>query len=134
VFFRAVDIETSWHLLVSMAGLGAPGSVESLSLDADKWMVTHGYVSETFLAGWFGTTWTMVGTLWLAFALAVAWLVPDTMELVDYREGDAQTRWRRDIGMLAWHPALPSLGAVSVLLVIALINLGQVSEFLYYQF
>ena len=36
VFFRAVDIETAWHLLVSMAGLGAPGSVESLSLDADK--------------------------------------------------------------------------------------------------
>jgi alginate O-acetyltransferase complex protein AlgI len=134
VFFRAVDIESAWHLLVSMAGFGAPGSVGSLSLDADKWMVMHGYVSEAFLAGWFGTAWTMVGTLWLAFALGVAWLVPDTMELVDYREGDAQTRWRRDVGMLAWHPALPSLGAVSVLLVIALINLGQVSEFLYYQF
>jgi len=134
VFFRAVDIESAWHMLVSMAGLGAPGGVERVMLDWDRWMMTHGYVSEALVANWFGATWTVVGTLWLALALAVAWLVPDTMELTDYREGDAQTRWRREVGALTWHPALPSLCAVSLLLVAALINLNRVSEFLYYQF
>src|SRR5262249_28505523 len=56
VFFRAVDIESAWHMLVSMAGLGAPGGVERVMLDWDRWMMTHGYVSEALVANWFGAT------------------------------------------------------------------------------
>ena len=54
-----------------------------------------------------------------AVALAIALLVPDTMELTGYREGDAQSDWRRDIGVLAWRPSMAWFGATAVLLILS---------------
>jgi len=134
VFFRAADIHSAWHLLTTMAGFGEPREVQRLALDWDAWMIRQGYVSEAFIRSWFGATWTFVGTLWLIMALAIAWLVPDTMEIVDYREGDAQSNWRRDVAPVAWRPSLVSLSVVLILLVAVFVNINRVSEFLYYQF
>jgi hypothetical protein len=134
VFFRAVDIGTAWHLLKAMSGLAGPATAMHLTLESDEWMIRSGYFSEAFVLSWFGTTWTMVATFWTALALAVAWLVPDTMEITDYREGDAQTRWRRSLGAFAWQPSLPALGVVSVVFMAVFVMIGRVSEFLYYQF
>ena len=64
-----------------------PIAAARLTLECDGWIIRQGYVSETFLLSWFGTTWTMAGTLRTLLALAIAWFVPDSMEITGYREG-----------------------------------------------
>ena len=100
----------------------------------DDWMIHHGYLSSDFANVWIGATWSMAGTMAVAAALAVALLVPDTMEIVGYKEGEAHSNWRRPVGFLAWCPTMAWLRPVAAMTMAVLINLGQVSEFLYYQF
>jgi alginate O-acetyltransferase complex protein AlgI len=133
-FFRAADIAASGHLLAAMAGAGGAPVPQTLALQSDLWMISKGYLSEALLRYWFGTTWTMVATLWTLFALAVALLLPDTMELVNYREGEVQSRWRRAVGPLAWRPSLLSLAMVFAIFVMLFVQIGHINEFIYYQF
>jgi hypothetical protein len=56
------------------------------------------------------------------------------MEITGYREGDAQSNWRRPGGVLAWRPSPLALGLSAALFVAVFANIGRVSEFLYYQF
>jgi len=134
VFFRAADIETSMHLIRAMIGFGEPVVAQHLTLDLDYRLISDGYVSEAFILQWFGTAWSIRATLWTAAALAVALFVPDTMEITGYREGDAQSNWRRPVGPFAWMPSARSLAIVVILVAITFGQLGRVSEFLYYQF
>jgi D-alanyl-lipoteichoic acid acyltransferase DltB (MBOAT superfamily) len=134
VFFRATDIGTSWHLIKAMAGFGDAAAAGRLTLVWDDWMIRHGYLSEPLVRSWFGMTWSMVGTFWTIGALAIALLAPDTMEIVDYREGEVQSHWRRPVGVLAWRPSYVWLAAVAIVFAAVFTSLGRVSEFLYYQF
>jgi len=84
--------------------------------------------------GWLGPYWSVVGTLWTLGALGVALLVPDTMELTDYREGEPHSHWRRRVGMLAWRPSVAWLAVLALLFGAVFANLLQFTEFLYYQF
>ncbi len=68
-----------------------------------------------------------------AAALAVMLLVPDTMELFDYREGEPHSAWRRR-RLVAWQPNLAWLAALVVLFAVIFARLNQFTEFLYYQF
>jgi alginate O-acetyltransferase complex protein AlgI len=134
VFFRSPDITTSWHMLTAMAGLGHAPVPETLDFGLDEWGVKHGYLSGDFIRTWFAGTWTMVGTIYTALALAIALLAPDTLEIVNYREGDAQSDWRRPIGPFAWRPSLAALAVVLGVFLASFLQLNRVSEFLYYQF
>jgi len=60
--------------------------------------------------------------------------VPDSMEIAGYREADAQSNWRRSVGPLAWRPSFIALCVAFLLFTEVFFRLGQVSEFLYYQF
>jgi hypothetical protein len=100
----------------------------------DNWLMAHGYVSKEFLLTWFGSTWSAVGTVMTLLMLAVAVLVPDTMEITNYREGEPQANWRRPIGWLAWRPSPVFLAASVVIFAVVFASIGRVSEFLYYQF
>ena len=97
-------------------------------------LIRHGYVSADLVRAWFGTNWSVVGSLVTASALAIALLVPDTMEIAGYREGDAKSNWRRAIGPLAWQPSVLTLAAAVSLFAVAFTLMGRVSEFLYFQF
>jgi alginate O-acetyltransferase complex protein AlgI len=134
VFFRAPDIATSWHLILAMFGFGDVTVPATIVHPLDDWGVRHGYFPESFLLTWFGANWSMVATIWTTIATAIMLFVPDTMELVDYREGDAQSNWRRSLGPLAWHASPATLCATAVLFAVTFVQLGRVSEFLYYQF
>ena len=134
VFFRAADIETSWHMIAALSGFGGAPVPELITLKWDGWGIQRGYISETFVRTWFGSTWTMVGTLWTLLALGIALLLPDTLEIVNYRYGDAQSDWRRRIGNWAWRPTWITLAATGAVLIAGLLQLGRVSEFLYFQF
>jgi alginate O-acetyltransferase complex protein AlgI len=132
VFFRAADIGASWHLLTAMAGLGNAPVPQLLVLPHDNWGINHGYISEDFVRTWLGSTWSVIGTLVTLAALLVALFVPDTMEIADYREGDAQSNWRRSL--VAWQPSLVWCALVASTAVVGLVWISRVQEFLYYQF
>ena len=134
VFFRAPDIETAWHVIQAMFGFGDATVAPSITHPLDDWGVRHGYLSGTFVRTLFGANWSMVATLWTIAVTAVMLFVPDTMELVDYREGDAQSDWRRSLGNLAWRPSPAALCVTAALFAVTFLQLGRVSEFLYYQF
>src|SRR5262249_19357474 len=123
VFFRAIDIDASWHLIKALSGPRGARATAPIAGGWGGWVIPHGYGSEALVRAWFGTTWSMVGTLWTLAALAIAWLVPDTMEIVDYREGDAQSNWRRSVGPLAWRPAPLTLVATTTMLIAVFVSL-----------
>jgi alginate O-acetyltransferase complex protein AlgI len=136
IFFRSSDIESCWRLLKAMVGFGDAKPQDQVLLPWDEWGIRAGYISEDFVRAWFGSTWSVVGTLWVVGALAVALFVPDTMEIADYREGEAHSDWRREFGsrIWTWRPT-PVWLALQLALVVMVFNaMGRVSEFLYYQF
>jgi hypothetical protein len=59
-------------------------------------------------------------------------LVPDTMEIVGYREGEAHSDWRRSY--VNWRPSPAWLAAMAALFAAAFLLIGRVNEFFYYQF
>jgi alginate O-acetyltransferase complex protein AlgI len=134
VFFRAADLGTAALMLKAMTGFGNAPYAEEIKVGWDLWGIRAGYISEPFVRGWLGAHWSVIGTLLTAGALLVAFLVPDTMELVDYRESEPHSQWRRNVGWLAWRPSLPWLVVLAVLFGVSFANLLQFTEFLYYQF
>jgi D-alanyl-lipoteichoic acid acyltransferase DltB (MBOAT superfamily) len=134
VFFRAADLDAGWLLIKAMAGFGDAPLPVIRALDWDNWLIDQGVITDAMLRKWFGVHWTMLGTIITVLALAIALLVPDTLELTDYREADAQSNWRRRVGWLAWQPTLPWLALVLVLFIASFYSIGRVSEFFYYQF
>jgi D-alanyl-lipoteichoic acid acyltransferase DltB (MBOAT superfamily) len=133
-FFRAPDIATAGHMLQAMAGLGGtPGNLP-LALNYDFNILDSGYVTEAFVRRWFGSHWTVVGSIVTLAALAAALLLPDTMEFADYREGEPHSDWRRSWRWLRWSRSPLWAVAMLVLAFVILLNLGSFSEFLYYQF
>jgi D-alanyl-lipoteichoic acid acyltransferase DltB (MBOAT superfamily) len=133
-FFRGADIETSGRMLAAMTGFGGAAAPVEFSLDRDNWLITHHYVTREFVLNWFGNTWSVVSTLVTLAMLAVAVLVPDTMEITNYREGEPQANWRRNLTVLAWRPSPLYLAAGVVVFALVFARIGRVSEFLYYQF
>lgn len=133
VLFRAPDLATAGRIFAAMAGFGGATVPPDVLLYWDQWGISKGYIPEQLVLGWFGTTWSAVGSLWTFAALAVALLVPDTMEICDYREGEPHSNWRSR-RRLVWGPTPAWLAAVVVLFIATFGMMGSVSEFLYYQF
>ena len=134
VFFRASDMSAAWLLLKSMMGLHSPQAPAILTLPWDEWGIKHGYLPGELIRSVFGRSWTAVGTLWTIAALSFALLVPETIELMNYREGEPHSAWRRSIGHSAWRPAWSWLVLVLALFIGTFYQINRASEFLYYQF
>lgn len=133
--FRSADFAAMRHMLAAMAGFGGgPQSAGHIAVDADRWIIYKGYVSRSFVQHLAGQNWSMVATLGTAVALAIALFVPDTMEFVDYREGEPHVKWRRPMNGKAWAPSLAWLAFVCVLFGYTFTLLWQFNEFLYYRF
>ena len=134
VFFRAADIETSWRLLAAMGGRGQPPIAEAITLQHDWWAINQGWISEDLIRTWLGSTWSATGTALTLLALAIALLVPDSMDITGYREADAQSNWRRSVGPLAWRPSLHRRVHRLPPFRRGVLPARAGSEFLYYQF
>ena len=130
-FFRATDIQASWHLIVAMAGFGQ-AIPQASQLDA--WAIANGYLTADIAASWFGAYWSLRATIWTAFAILIVAVVPDTMEVTGYKEGEVPTRWRRNPGVLAWRPSPIALALIATAFVAIFFRIGAVQDFLYYQF
>ena len=85
-----------------MAGFGGATRAETMNVAWDSWGMRVGLISEISCA-LVGRT-GRCGSLWSG-RLAIALLVPDTMELVGYSEGEPHSDWRRR-SHLAWRPSL----------------------------
>jgi len=133
--FRSANIDAMHHMLLAMmGGGGGPPSPDHIRVGADLYSIRHGYLSESFVRSWLGVNWSAVATVSTLAALAIALLVPDTMELVDYREGEPHSDWRRPAGPLAWRPSAAWLAFISVVFATAFTFFWEFNEFLYYQF
>jgi len=129
--FRAPNLSTAGNLFAAMVGLGnAP--VADRHFEIDDWMIRHGYLSDVFVRTWFGSSWSMVAMIWTLAVLIVVLVMPDTMEITGYREGDAQSDWRRPLP--AWQPSIVALAVTAAIFAVAFTKIGQVSEFVYFQF
>jgi alginate O-acetyltransferase complex protein AlgI len=132
--FRSPDIQTAGRVLEAMAGFGHSSTSAPILVGWDFWAIDNGYVSETFVRTWLGSNWSVVGTLLTTAILAIALFVPDTMEVVDYREGEPRTNWRRARRYLIWRPTALWAFAMVALFAVVFVNLTAFTEFLYYQF
>jgi hypothetical protein len=118
-----------------MLGLAdGPASPDQIRVPADLYAIRHGYLPEAPVRAWFGMNWSVVATISTLAALAIALFLPDTMELVDYREGEPHSDWRRPAGVLAWRPSPAWLTFVVVVFATAFTFFWEFNEFLYYQF
>jgi len=133
-FFRAPNFATAWHMIEAMAGFGHAPADAVLAVNTDAWIISKGYVTEAFVRGWLGSHWTVVASLITAGMLAIALFVPDTMEMVDYRENEPHSNWRRSAWLFAWQPTPIRLALLAVLFALVFANLNSFTEFLYYQF
>ena len=134
-FFRAADIQSASLLIKAMAGLGHAPDNAPLLVDFDFFAMEKGYVTEAFLRKWLGAHWSLIGSGLTLGILVIALVLPDTMEFVDYREGEPHSNWRRQQPkFLAWSPSIFWAVATLALFGVVFANLGHFSEFLYYQF
>ena len=118
-----------------MVGLAdGPASPDHIRVGADLYSIRHGYLPESLVRAWFGVNWSVIATLSTLGALGIALLVPDTMELVDYREGEPHSDWRRPAGPLAWRPSVAWLAFIGIVFASAFTFFWEFNEFLYYQF
>jgi hypothetical protein len=134
VLFRAADVPAALTMFQAMAGFGGAARAETMNVAWDSWGMRVGLIPEDFVRTWLGANWSVVGSLWTAIALAIMLLVPDTMELTNYREGEPHSDWRRQIGALTWRPSPVWVAGLVVLFAVVYANLLHITEFLYYQF
>jgi hypothetical protein len=133
--FRSADIGAAQQMLLAMLGLAdGPPSADHIRVGTDLYAIRHGYLPEQLVRAWVGVNWSAMATLGTLAALAIALLVPDTMELVDYREGEPHSDWRRPAGALAWRPSPAWVAFTGIVFACAFTFFWEFNEFLYYQF
>ena len=121
--------------MFGLNGIGLPqalfGPIASLAARTGGWLHVSNEMSATDLVAALG---------WLLALLAVAWLLPNTLQVLERfspglsaaREAAFQVGWLRRA--LRWSPTLAWAAAVGALAAVAVIRLGGPGEFLYWQF
>jgi len=133
--FRSANFEAMRHMLLAMAGLeNGPQALNHIAVDADRWLIGKGYISESLARSLTGQNWSIVATMDTVVALGIALLVPDTMEFLNYRHGEPHAKWRRDLRGREWQPSIPWLVFICLLFVVSFSYLWRFNDFLYYQF
>jgi D-alanyl-lipoteichoic acid acyltransferase DltB (MBOAT superfamily) len=112
VLFRAVDLSTALNCFAAMFGVGEAASGAAL-LRSKLWF-------------------------WLALALAVVWLAPNTQEIMSrFRpvlERVSPPALPGKLRWLLWRPAPLYAVLIALLFTACVLSLSRHSEFLYYQF
>ncbi len=135
VFFRATSFNVALSVLSGMLGLNGvtlPGGISSLFHWRIVQLMTNigvGFGSLPAINEGQGSGVTMG---WIAVCWAIAWFAPNTQQIMatfkPTLEEIAPGRW------LHWQPNTLWLGTTIFCIFYALIEMGKVSEFLYFQF
>jgi D-alanyl-lipoteichoic acid acyltransferase DltB (MBOAT superfamily) len=130
VFFRAENFDAALAMLGGMAGLNG------VTLPVDYQPVLGGLAA---LGIGFGKPAYSGNWPWLLLCLGVVWFAPNTLELM--RRYRPALRWfvaepSRPVGRtwLVWRPNRVWMIITMMVLLVSLLNMAEVSEFLYFQF
>ena len=135
VFFRASNVSTALRVLSGMYGGGGIAMPPVLSGKiAPVLAMLHMNVQPSWEGGYaFVQTWILVIIAW-----SIAWLLPNTHEMLAKYDPALGFKLRpgraAELGWLAWRPSVGWAIGLSVATLLGLMSLGQVSEFLYWQF
>jgi len=123
VFFRAPSLDAASNVLQGMAGLRGVVLPEEWRSALAIAGVRFGHLES------FGGTRQLV---WVGVLLAIAWVLPNTQEVVAWLKSGIAARARAYVSSYSW----PALGVLSVLIsLLAMINGSRgVSEFIYFNF
>jgi D-alanyl-lipoteichoic acid acyltransferase DltB (MBOAT superfamily) len=132
VLFRAADLPAAVAMLKAMAGLNGfvlPDFWLPKWGAAGEWLAAHGVR--------FGDTHDLVGggvVNWLWILLLVVWFAPNTQQLLAAHRPALALLAGQYRGRLAWRPSPLYALLTAALALLAIFNLHQQSEFLYFQF
>ena len=134
VFFRAETFQGATYLLGCMVNLpnSFAGPLSSLkpALEAIGFGFTGGYLAHEHITG----------VLWLLISLLVIWYWPNTQQLLSHYQpcyeksgvtNKSNGSWKLP---LKWRPTPLWAVTLSIVTIISLLSLSQISEFLYFQF
>ncbi len=136
VVFRAQSVEGGVEIVGAMAGLNG------FALPTDAFS-QFGWTLRVHLAeqfGWRFETGLLLGGMtqlaWIAGLWLIAWFGPNTYEIVrKYRPAlDKHLAVRPGRSLLLWRPTPSWAIGTTALLLLSILALGEVSEFLYFQF
>jgi hypothetical protein len=134
VFFRAADVSTALHMLNGMAGMNGISLPVSLAGDPRLvWLADHGAVFEGLLTN----TQAAAGDalIWILVLLIAVRLLPNTQQLTrNFDPAYELIEAPKAFQSLAWRPDWKWAVFSGSALALALLTLGRVSEFLYFQF
>lgn len=108
VFFRADTLGTAGAMLKAMAGLNGFGSSPAGDV-----------------------------VCWLAGAMAIAWLMPNTYQIFGRYETvlpNPRSPLKPQISLFNWRGGMPSASALGLIFVVAVLAINQLSPFLYFRF
>ena len=138
VFFRATDFTRAVYIAQGMLGAFGVGIPESLGTQLrglkpflEQWGVTF------YLGG--GTRFIQTYT-WVMLAAAVAFLLPNTQQIMDRFEPALDYEARKDAAASAfaryftWRPNVRWAAWIGIITVGSLLSLSRPAEFLYFQF
>jgi len=138
VFFRAPDLDGALAMLRAMAGLDGLSLPSSLAGVLGGWAGTFGLRFDGMMPTLLGRNYypDMWGFVWIPGMLAVAWLAPNTQEIMG-RFGPAllpaAVRARVD-GWRLWTPSPRWALVAGGVMAAAILAIQRDSEFLYFQF
>lgn len=138
VFFRAADLDRAMVIARGMLALQGVTLPESIAAQLGGLRATLESLGVTFYLG--GGTRFMQTFSWVALAGAIAFLLPNTQQIMEKFEPALDYQSGRDSATgfmarhLSWLPDLKWAVWLGLLLVASLLLLNRPSEFLYFQF
>ncbi|MYM35226.1 MBOAT family protein [Duganella sp. FT94W] len=126
VFFRAADFSQALLIVGAMAGHNGASLPEALAPRVMGIQPMLDALGITFHVG--GGTRFVQTYAWVAVAAAIAWLMPNTQQIMARFEPTLGARWP------AWLPNRRWAVGMALLSLACLLSLGRPAEFLYFQF
>lgn len=137
-FFRAPTIGGGMNMAAGMFGFNGVSLPMAIGNQLAPWLPSFVALEWTSGKGF------VQGVIWTVLLLAVAWCLPNTLEIFSRyapalgftgQGGTAALRKLRRLGLsLQWEPSVRWATAVAFFAAIGIIALGQPTEFLYWQF
>jgi D-alanyl-lipoteichoic acid acyltransferase DltB (MBOAT superfamily) len=138
VFFRSPDLDTSWEIVRGMTGGFGVTLPEAIGSRLGALGTALENAGVNYYLG--GGTRFIENWSWVLFAAAIAFLLPNTQQIVrrfepalDFLPG-AHPNPSRAIHWLTWLPSRRWAMLLGVLAVASLLSLNRPNEFLYFQF
>ncbi|HEY0060998.1 MAG TPA: MBOAT family protein [Telluria sp.] len=134
VFFRSADFERALTILRGLFGAYGIGLPDSIGNRLGGLRSSLEQLGISFYLG--GGTRFLQTWSWVVVGAAIAFLLPNTQQIMGRYEPALDYQLQRDggAGALAWRPSRRWAAVIGVLCLASLLSLSRPAEFLYFQF